>query len=139
METSHAWGNKAYDTVRRTYLELLHNERRVQMRNAEPEEVPGAVFRKLLRKEYLEFEAPMSQFVDQQIDSLETITEVMDFMCDQGWNLWDTVEFLIHIIFPKLELDLSDDPGLSETGIFCFLLYKFGFVPCEMSFYGFAD
>jgi hypothetical protein len=74
-------------------------------------------------------------------DKITDVSECMEWLKDQSWDLWGAAPWIAELCFDKLELLKVDKaPGVgpilnvfaqgenNDTGFYCWLMYKHGFI-----------
>jgi len=67
-------------------------------------------------------------------EGLTTVTEVLNFLREQSWDLWCGVPYVAKVVFP--ELNLGEICHEHELGTYCWLLKSYGFVKDDEPFKG---
>ena len=83
-------------------------------------------------------------------DGIKSVDDCFEFLKDQAWDLWSAAPWIAEICFDNLELlnvEKADGAGPilnvmaqgenNQTGFFCWLMSKHGFVSDEGAFDGF--
>lgn len=82
-----------------------------------------------------------------QLEEASDITELLHYLRDQAWDLWEGAPYVAKLVFPNLDLnDLPEETGLGDafniliqnieydTGVSCWLLKSYGFVADDEPF-----